>query len=191
MRYLGVDPGATGAACIYCPDASVASGMRWHLLDMPVRGEGAGKRLDARAFRDWVMKLSPDCGVIELVNPMPGQGSMTTATFIGIARAIEAVVDACDIPVKLVTPQVWKRGLMIPGVDKTPTQTRSERTRALKMASRTYAMHRFPELVPWLMRVMDSDRAEAALMAYYACSSQSPELTGDEVARVDRRAARA
>lgn len=190
MRFLGIDPGTTGAACIYSPDAPATLG-RWHILDIPTRGEKSRVRLQAGEFRDWVMKFAPDRAVIELVNPMQGQGVSSTATFIGIARAIEAVVEACDIPVRLVTPQVWKNGLMVPEVPKTEGQTRAMRTRLLKQASRGYALRRFPELAPMIGRVMDSDRAEAALMAYYACSSLSPELTEARVNRVDRAAPRA
>lgn len=177
MRYLGIDPGTTGAACVFCPEASAASGMRWQIIDMPMRGEKSGQRLDAKALRDWITRLSPHRGVIELVNPMPRQGSVTTGLFIGVARAIEAVVECCGVPMQSVPPAVWKSGLLVPRVEKTPSQTASARTRLLKQASRRYAMRRFPELAPQILRVMDADRAEAALMAYYAYSTQSPELT--------------
>lgn len=191
MRFLGIDPGTTGAAVIFCPEATAASGMRWHVLDMPMRGEGSSARLKASEFRDWITRLSPHRAVIELVNPMPRQGSVSSALFIGVARAIEAIVDACDVPYELVPPRVWKDGLCIPRVEATPHQTPSQRTRLLKEASRKYAVRRFPELGPMLTRVMDADRAEAALMAYYAYSSQPPLFTEGDQTGVDRARRRA
>lgn len=169
-RFLGIDPGSHGALCIYCPLATPASGMRWHFLDMPMVGKKSAARLNAPEVRDWLMKLTPERAVIELVNPMPGQGSVTTGIFIGVARAVEAVVAACDIPLRSETPSAWKNAMGVPKVPTIGGESRSVRTRKLKEASRNWAIRRFPELKDILAMVKSSDRAEAALIAAYAAS---------------------
>ncbi len=47
MRILGIDPGLDAFGCIYQPEASLRSGMRWHFLDIPTSGDKAGRRIDA------------------------------------------------------------------------------------------------------------------------------------------------
>ena len=159
---LGVDPGASGAAAVYWPDKSPASGLRWQVIDLPTVGDPAC--LNAAAFRDWLRKLAPDHAYVELVNAMPvmidrktGARRVMPATsafrFGGSFFAMQAVLSCCDVPFTLITPQKWKAAHGLKGPDK-----EQARQRALRL---------FPEAAAYLARKMDQNRAEAMLLAKF------------------------
>ena len=159
MRLIAIDPGLYASAVFYCPEASIQSGMRWQFFDVPLRtGE---KRIDVKAFRDWIMRFSPDRAYVELVGPMPKQGIGSTSVFMRAAGAIEATVICCDVPYTPIAPQRWKRYHNLPaGSDKE--------------ASRQLALNLVPELAPMLARKKDHGRAEAALLALYGAYLMAP-----------------
>ncbi len=70
---------------------------------------------------------------------------------------IEGVLAALEIPVTLVTPQVWKRSLSVP---------------ADKSASRARAAQLWPGLAGTFSRVRDDGRAEAALIGLYGAQQR-------------------
>lgn len=156
MRILAVDPGLTGAACIYGTQFSMESGMRWNLADLPVAGDGSQRRLNATALRDFILRFTPDVAFIEGVYPMPGQNVSGVFRFGRVAGAIDAVVACCGIPVTYVAPQVWKKFHGLKGPDK-----EQSRVRAIQLV---------PELGESLMRKKDHGRAEAVLIALYAAA---------------------
>jgi hypothetical protein len=158
---IGIDPGVHGACAIFNPLVSPASGLRWVIWDMPVRGDPA--ELEARALRDLLRKYSPDRAIIERVNAMPsipnkfGARIKMPATsafrFGGMFFALKAVLSCCDIPFSLVMPAKWKASFELKGADKEP--------------SRQLALAKFPDMADALARKKDENRAEAMLIAAY------------------------
>jgi hypothetical protein len=99
---IGVDPGKSGGIAAVDSGGSLLAGMRTPLLKH-------GKRdvVDTAALNAWLPELGsvPSAVVIEQVSSRPGQGS--TSGF------------ALKVPVRWVTPVVWKRVIGIPaGSDK-------------------------------------------------------------------------
>lgn len=155
-RILGVDPGLSGGLCIYCPLASAASGLRWHVIDIPTAGEGTQRRVTAPIFRDWIMKLDPQHAFIELATVMPKQGIASSGRYMRAVGALEAVVNCMNVPITFVTPQSWKKFYSLKGPDK-------EQSRAL-------AIRRFPEAAKFIERKKDHGRAESMLLAAYGAA---------------------
>jgi crossover junction endodeoxyribonuclease RuvC len=102
--------------------------------------------------------MRPRCAVVERVASMPKQGVASTFKFGMATGIIHGVLAACDVPVHLVTPSVWKRGMGLIGADKE--------------ASRALALRLFPQ-VTGLDRKMDHGRAEALLMGHWFMLSRS------------------
>lgn len=166
-RYVGIDPGATGAlACIEIDDED----MNFHdveVYDMPVKVVQVGgknrKRIDADKLRWQLDAWEEDCVrvVIEEVQAIgktaTGQrrdGVVGAFSFGYAAGLIEGVVRAMDIPIHFVRPQQWKRAVGIPyGSDKD--------------ASRKCATSHYPEFSAAWQRKKDHGRAEAVLLAHF------------------------
>ena len=152
LRILGIDPGITGAAALFDPDKSAASGLRWVITDMPLTPE---RRLSAAGLRDWLRKYHPDRCYLERVNAMPSingrrsMGATSAFNFGAVFAGIMATVECCDIPINLVVPTQWKRYHELLKTDDE--------------ASRQLALQMFPELADALARKKDHNRAEAAL----------------------------
>lgn len=166
MRILAIDPGMNGAACVYTPQFSVASGMRWHVIDLPTVGDGSQRRINATALRDFIMKLTPDCSFIESVGAMPKQGVASSFRFGHVCGVIEGVVACCGIPITYVHSTRWKKFHGLRGPDK-----EQSRLRALQLA---------PELSPLLERKRDHGRAEAALLALFASYLNTSRRVGSD-----------
>lgn len=152
-RILGVDPGLSGAAAIYCPAASLQSGLRWHLFDVATVGEGTQRRINGPAFRDWISRFDPEVCYFENVSVMPKQGIASSGRFMRAVGSQESIIACLNVPIRYIVPQRWKKFYGLKGSDK-------ERSRAT-------ALQRFPELGPMLTRKLDHGRAEAALLAAY------------------------
>jgi len=168
VKILAIDPGLEATAIVYCPGFSVKSGMRWHLLDVPVLGEDAQRRPDAKALRDFIRKLSPDVAFIELVGSMPKQGIASTAKFMRATGILEGVVECCDVKLYRIGPQRWKKFHRVPpGSDKE--------------FSRELAIDMIPAIRPWLTKKKHHGRAEAALIALYAEHCMCPVNSGDDL----------
>lgn len=160
MMVLAIDPGLDGSACIFNPNVSIASGLRWQFLDVPRLDEDSD-RPDPCALRDWIRKWVPDRCYFESVGPMPKQGISSTSKFMRATGYLEATVRCCDIPISMVTPQRWK------GFYEVPKGSEKEYSRQL-------ALQLFPELAPLLARKKDHGRAEAALLAFYGAERMKP-----------------
>lgn len=152
-RILGLDPGMSGGACIYCPLASKESGLRWHIIDIPTAGEGTQRRVNAPVFRDFVARFDPEHAIIELATVMPKQGIASSGRYMRAVGALEAIIAALNVPITFVTPQTWKKFYGLKGSDK-------EQSRAL-------AVRRFPEAAGFIQRKLDHGRAESMLLAAY------------------------
>lgn len=148
MRVLGVDPGLDGAFAMIESSLDLLQ-----VRDMPVAKSGTGTRREvvpvllAELIRAW----RPDMAWVEKVHAMPKQGVSSMFTFGQGYGVVLGVLAALDVPVHLITPGTWKRGL---GLD------------AAKHGARAMAMRMFPCDAALFSRVRDDGRAEAALIAY-------------------------
>jgi crossover junction endodeoxyribonuclease RuvC len=159
VRVLGVDPGLDGALAVI--ETSLDALL---VQDMPVAKSGTGTRREvvpvllAELIRAW----RPDVAWVEKVHAMPKQGVSSTFTF-GLGYGVVlGVLAALDVPVRLVTPLAWKRGL---GLD------------AAKLGSRAMAMRMFPREAALFARVRDDGRAEAALLAWHGTGTFQDKTT--------------
>lgn len=149
-----IDPGANGAIAFWEPSVD-----RLQVWDMPTHTITVGGRtkkvVDVYALGDlirWLADNGAECVVIEEVSAMPKQGVVSTFSFGFAAGAVQAATATAQIPMELVRPSVWKRGL---------------RVSADKDSSRRRASQIFPKHAHLWSRKRDDGRAEAALLAYF------------------------
>lgn len=146
QRIMGIDPGAGGGIAL------ISGGTLATARAMPTVNNAKGKRrIDPWALSAMVQDLKPDSVWIELVGPMPRDGSAGSFWFGKAAGIPEGICAALGLPIEAVTPQVWKKRLSVPA-DKT-----GARARATKLLGRG-------DLWPL---VKDDGKAEAALIALY------------------------
>lgn len=153
MLVLGVDPGFSGALCLYDTSGSLV------VEDVPVLASRGGKSSKremngsetARILDNWAA-LGVAAAFIEKVGTMPGQGISSAGVFLECAGRLRGVIEAHFIPVYLPTPQTWKKHFGLG---------------ASKDASRAKATQLFPRYSHLFARVRDDGRSEAALIALY------------------------
>jgi crossover junction endodeoxyribonuclease RuvC len=154
--FLGCDPGLTGAIALLNENGSLHS-----VEDLPVMARSKSGRvkneIDAAALARFIRPRAPDIklAVVEQVGSMPGQGVASVFSMGHTAGCITGVLQALDIPLRLVPPAVWKRAA---GISADKNLARSEAIRLYPSAP--------------LDRVKDHNRAEALLLARYAIFSQ-------------------
>jgi len=167
-KVLGVDPGlssATAAVFGYADGAKVPEILG--VLDIPTKGEGTTKRIDGQAFFDWLEKMEPDIGYVEVANTMPaipdkfgnrrGMGAGSSGRYMRAAGALENTVDLFGIDIVYVQPVTWKRSLGLIGEKKASSL---ELIRAL-----------YPAVADtWFKRQKDHNRAESCLLAIYGAA---------------------
>jgi crossover junction endodeoxyribonuclease RuvC len=115
--------------------------------------EGTSKRINGTALAAIWRNTKIDVAFIENVGAMPGQGVTSMFTFGHATGTVRGVLGALEIPVRLVTPQAWKKYVGLLNKDKD--------------AARSLAIQMWPE---W--RVLDKKGegqalADAALIARY------------------------
>ena len=147
-RYLGVDPGLSGALAVVETINGVP--MLVDAVDMPSTGTGTKARVDIIAAAQWIAKHAPSTAYVERAQAFPGQGASSGFSYGRAVGAIEAVVALCSIPMILVEASLWKRRLHLPGKDKE--------------AARQKALQLFPTQHALLSRKKDHGRGEAALL---------------------------
>ena len=152
MVILGCDPGQTGAIAAY--DGTIITG----LIDMPTmtRLHGKGQQVDPYALATEILDL---CGgrnataVIEAVSAMPGQGVSSMFRLGESVGVVVGVLGALQVPIRWVTPSVWKRRAGLLGRDKD--------------AARSLAIQMHPEVADRLTRKKDCGRADAVCIARF------------------------
>lgn len=149
MRVLGIDPGAGGAVALVAGAQQTLMGV----ADMPVQVTDRGRRrVDAGQLVTLVAAWSPiDHAVIELVGPMPRDGSAGSFWFGRSAGICEGVLAALGVSYSLVSPVMWKRRLGVP---------------TNKDAARARASELFGGQDWWPLKKHDG-RAEAAMIALW------------------------
>jgi hypothetical protein len=158
MNYLGIDPGLSGALCLYQADGVFA------MLDMPTierKVNGKVKRqLDPYTLGNWldVHRNGVKFATVEEVGSMPSQGVTSSFNFGFSTGVIHGAVAANQIPLRTVRPGIWKKEFGLLGQDKD--------------ASRMAASRLAPHLAHhWPLKKHDG-RAEAFLLAVYGSRMQ-------------------
>lgn len=154
---IGIDPGVSGAIAL----VDMAGNLR-HVHDMPVQAKGSGKKQEVNpaalyAYLQSVVPHGPVVCYIEQVGAMPGQGVTSMFSFGDSFGCARAVVAACGLPIKRVTPQAWKKRFSLTGKEKD--------------MARTICMEAWPAAVEHFRRRKDIGRADAALIALYGVQS--------------------
>lgn len=139
MHIIGIDPGLTGAIAIYTPKIEV-----WYTALLPtIRVNKNKRRLDSRELSRMLKRYAEvaECNlgsteylaIVEDVHSMPKQGVASSFNFGKTYGQIVGVLDALDIPAEYVTPQRWKKEVLVG-------------TKRDKEAAINYVKQRFPHL---------------------------------------------
>ena len=148
---LGIDIGARGALALLTPDGELVD-----IADMPTLDDGVKSRMAVNAplLADLVRRWAPGSAFVEFVAARPTDSRVGAFAFGRARGAIEGVLGSAGVPVRFITPQVWKRTIGIPpGKD------------GAKDAARSEAIRRWPAQASLFARKLDDGRAEAALIA--------------------------
>lgn len=147
MKFIGIDPGITGALAII-------NSSTIQLIDSPIVQIKTKKKPDVAGYYQILKQFTEDSTVIvEEVHAMPGQGGVSGFNF-GTAFGIWiGILAALEIPYEFVSPQKWKRQMGVKGE---------------KDESRTVALQLFPHLANQLNLKKHHNRADALLMAEYS-----------------------
>lgn len=156
---IGIDPGATGALCVYNTDSGIVA-----MHDMPTWNQQIGKRkrkrIDPVALDD-LFKLFAMLGAqLVVIEDVMGRGNqMGGAAFSYGIGVLDTVAMYSGIPVEKVTPQTWKKLMNVKGKSKADDSAIIQKANAL-----------FPNDVQRFKGPRGGhkvDRAEAAMMALY------------------------
>lgn len=151
---LGVDPGLTGALAVVDLD-----GIRPRLvevIDVPTIGEDHQREV-CPSVLTFIQRVRPSAAYMERSQAMPDQGASSGFIYGAAYGALRMAVRGCLIPLIRVESRAWKRAHQLP-------------VGATKEDSRQRALHLFPEGATAFQRVMDHNRAEAALIAWYGAT---------------------
>lgn len=148
MRVLGIDPGLSGAFVVLDGKEVIEWGL------MPTMVEGSSNRVNGAALASLWRNLSIDIAYMEKVGSMPGQGVTSMFTFGHAAGTVRGVLGALEIPVRMVTPQAWKKHVGLLNQDKD--------------AARSLAIQLWPQWRELDKKGRGQALADAALIALYA-----------------------
>ena len=151
MIKIGIDPGLSGAVVVLQEDLPT----EWYR--MPTMKTGSANRVNAAALAAIIRRSIFDDeetrAYVELVSSMPGQGVASMFSFGHSAGVIQGVLGAYRMPVKMVTPQSWKKRAGLIGKDKE--------------ASRTLAIQMWPEWRDLDKKGVGQAFADAAFIALF------------------------
>lgn len=151
MIKIGIDPGLSGAIVVLEDDLPT----EWYR--MPTMKTGSANRVNAAALAAIIRRTIFDDeetrAYVELVSSMPGQGVASMFSFGHSAGVIQGVLGAYRMPVKMVTPQAWKKRAGLIGKDKE--------------ASRTLAIQMWPNWRDLDKKGVGQAFADAAFIALY------------------------
>ena len=147
MNILGIDPGLSGAFVVLEDGVPIEWGV------MPTVVEGSSKRINASSLAAIWRNTKIDIAFLENVGAMPGQGVTSMFTFGHAVGAVRGVLGALEIPVRLVTPQAWKKHVGLLNKDKD--------------AARSLAIQMWPDWRGLDKKGEGQALADAALIARY------------------------
>lgn len=106
MYYIGIDPGKSGGIAVIRFDKVVVTPM---IL--------SGKDIDVYEMTKWIKNetfmLKNTVACIEKVHAMPGQGVTSMFKFGFVTGVMHGILGALGIPIHLVTPQAWKKKILV------------------------------------------------------------------------------
>jgi crossover junction endodeoxyribonuclease RuvC len=112
MRILGIDPGLSGALVL------LEKGIPVEWAVTPTVMEGKSNRVNAVAVARIIHQWQVDICYMEAVHAMPGNGSSSMFNFGHATGTIKGVLGALEVPVRMVTPQAWKKHVGLLNKDK-------------------------------------------------------------------------
>ncbi len=130
------------------------------IKDMPVVAKltGKGRTINAAEVFRIIQENLPDIAYVEKVHAMPKQGSSSTFEFGYGVGVLHGVLASLKIPMKLVTPQAWKK--------------HSGLIRKEKDAARSLAITQHPEAASQLNLKKHGGRADSICIGDYAWSQE-------------------
>lgn len=156
MRVIAIDPGLSGAIAVVTGKPHAFEVVAVHDLPSLAEQNSSGKtrrRIDPVALHKMLQEIGPaDRVICERMIAPPGVSGMAAFSMGATMATIGTVLALANLPLKLVSPVVWKRALDCP-----PD----------KEAARIYASKRFGHDKHW-PRKKDHNRAESALIGLYA-----------------------
>ena len=163
MIVVGIDPGVTGALALF------SGGKLEEIVDMPV----FATRADGAELAQILERWWPDTVYLEDVHAMPKNGSVATFKLGLNTGIVIGIVQAAHIPLRRVSPQVWKRATGVSGKPKD--------------AARGLCTELYPQHASKFRRVSDDGRADAVLIGRYGVYDQIRE-TNEQSSATDRAA---
>ena len=160
---LGIDPGATGALALFCPEDGLIKGV-WDMpnTQMTLTTGKKTNRVNIKALiklfleiQDKVHyeKVSRFIVHIEKVQAF-GKQSAPAAFNFGVAAAIpQTIAETFGLEIIMIPPQTWKRQFNLQA--------------SVKSDSRLLVQKMFPSLFDTFKLVKHTDRADAVLIACY------------------------
>ena len=147
---LGIDPGARGAIAVLDGDGNLVE-----IHDMPAVEENSGRpATNAPLLAAILAKTHASRAYVEFVGARPTDAKASAFAFGRARGVIEGVAGSLAIPLRFITPPVWKRAAGVaPGKEN-------------KDAARARAIARWPAQAEMFGRKKDVDRAEAALIGW-------------------------
>jgi crossover junction endodeoxyribonuclease RuvC len=121
-RYLGIDPGLSGAAAILVEVNGAVTVVS--AIDIPIIGDDTSRRVNALALQEWLLRHGPAFAFCERAKSMPRQGVSSTFRYGRSAGGIETTIQLCGIPRELVEPTKWKKFFTLVGKDKEASRQR-------------------------------------------------------------------
>ena len=166
MRYIGIDPGLSGAISWILEEPE---GVSTGFMDMPIKD----CFLDPQALLD-LLSGDPVAAIcIEQVGAMGTDGRSSLSRFMEIFGGIKAIALLSGHPLTFIRPLDWKKALGLVVVTpkgqavKLTPQERAIKKKLAKEASMSLAKGLYPDSSGFLTRKKDHDRAEALLLAHY------------------------
>ena len=101
---VGIDPGKSGGIALIDMNGSLVDSQR-----MPILKHGKRDLVDTAALYDWLDARRASVIVLEQVNAMPGQGSVSMFNFGRHTGSVEGWALSQGCKVQWVTPQKWKK----------------------------------------------------------------------------------
>lgn len=164
MRVIGIDPGNAGAIACWEPDLDILQ--IWDIPSHTLTVQGSKRKvIDEYELSRILRSVAPQVtlAVIEDVHSMPKQGVASSFAFGYATGVVRGVITSLEIPIELVSPLVWKKGL---------------RVTADKDSCRRRASQIFPRSCALWSEKEHHDRAEAALLAYFGVKFFKPISSG-------------
>jgi crossover junction endodeoxyribonuclease RuvC len=150
MIILGIDPGVSGAIAFLATDKPD----RISVYDMPILADD----INPHPLRQLIRDYRPDWAIIERSHPHPREGVKSVWRYAAAFTTAVVVVKLLEIPLLFVTPAQWKKALHL-------TKDKEQ--------SRARAIETFPPCSEHFQLKKHHNRAEAAMLAFYASTLQN------------------